>query len=74
MQGTYHSGEGGESLRYDPGSELRLEGSKTRRAKITSGMVGGGYRTPIIIRKRAIRNAAGDEFQENKRKSEVVIL
>ena len=36
--GVFHSQEGGVDLPCDSGSELRLRGSRTRRAKIINGM------------------------------------
>ena len=38
MHGTYRSGEVGKSLLRDARSELQLGGSRTRRAKVISGM------------------------------------
>ena len=40
MQGRYGSGEGGDepTTVCDPGSELRLRGSRTRRVKVINGM------------------------------------
>ena len=37
MQGTHRSGEGGEELLCDPGSELRLGGKEKRRSKAIFG-------------------------------------